>query len=90
MQVSDIILGLLIMLLVGWTMMIAIEQRSLNVEINALGIKQDAQAILISPENCQQLEGYSLVQASQLGEKEYFTTVGFDRDQNHVFFCFYQ
>ncbi|MBN2067146.1 MAG: hypothetical protein JW744_01620 [Candidatus Diapherotrites archaeon] len=90
MEVSDIILGLLIILLVGWTMMVAIEQRSMKVELNALSVKQRAQGVNVSPEGCRQLAGYSLVSASQLQEKDYFTTVGFDPDSNQAYLCFYE
>ena len=90
MQVSDLILGLLIILVLGWTMMIAVEQRGMAVSVNVLNLKQSAQAVLVSPEKCGQLSGYQLVKANELSEKEYYTTAGFDRDTNRAFFCFYE
>jgi hypothetical protein len=90
MQVSDIILGLLIILVLGWTMMIAVEQKGMTVSINALNLKQSAQAVLISPEKCNPVAGHKLVKANELAGKEYYTTAGFDHDTNRAFFCFYE
>ncbi len=90
MQTSDVILGLLIILLVGWTMLIAIEQRGVRVSLNALSVMQAGQAIRVSPEKCKQVAGHRLVKAAELRQEEYYTTVGFDTDLNQSFFCFYE
>ena len=90
MQVSDIILGLLIILLVGWTMLLAIEQRGMTVSLRALELQQSGQALGASPDKCHQLAGYTLIQPRNFNEKEYYTTVGFDPDLNQSFFCFYE
>ena len=90
MQAGDIILGLLIIMLTGWMVLLAVQQQSLNVSLQALEAKQVAQGILVSPDKCAALEGKSLVRATEFREKEYLTTVGFSKDQNQVFFCFYE
>ena len=90
MQAADIILGLLIILVVGWTIMLAVQQHSLGASLKALEAKQVAQGIQISPEKCTPMPGHSLVKATRIKEKEYLTTVGFDADMNQVYFCFYE
>ena len=90
MQASDIILGLLIIMLVGWTVMLSVQQQGLNLSMQALEAKQVAQGIQISPDKCSYLAGLSLVKGPSLEEKEYFTTVGFDSDKNQTYFCFYE
>ncbi len=90
MELSDIILGLLIILLVGWTVMLAVQQQALLVSMQGLEAKQTAQGIQMSPEKCSAASGKSLVKATEITEKEYFTTVGFDADRNQVYFCFYE
>jgi len=90
MQASDIILGLLIILLVGWTLMLAVQQTALSNSLSALEAKQVAQGIQISPDKCRQMADYTLVAGPELSGKEYLTTAGFDQDQNQVFFCFYE
>ncbi len=84
------ILGLLIMLLVGWTIMMAVQQQALGLGLQALEAKQNAQGIQISPERCDPVQGKDLVRATDIAEKEYFTTVGFNSDQNQIFLCFYE
>jgi len=90
MQASDLILGLLIIMLVGWTIMIAVQQQALIVDLRALEAKQVAEGFQVSPEKCKALQGHSLVKAVNIAEKEYFTTVGFDKDLNQMYFCFYE
>ncbi len=90
MEPSDIILGLLIILLVGWTVMLAVQQQGLFLGLQALEAKQVAQGIQMSPEKCSAVSGKSLAKATEITEKEYFTTVGFDADRNQVYFCFYE
>ena len=89
MQASDMILGLLIILLTGWTMMLAVQQHGLSVSLQSLEAKQVAQGIQISPSKCRQLPNQTVVKATEVVEGEYLTTVGFDPDQNQVYFCFY-
>lgn len=90
MEPSDIILGLLIILLVGWTVMLAVQQQGLSLGLQALEAKQTAQGIQISPDKCGQVQGRALAKGPEISEKEYFTTVGFDPDMNQVYFCFYE
>ncbi len=90
MQASDIILGLLIIMLTGWSVMLAVQQHGLSVGLQALESKQVAQGIQISPEKCAYLPGKALVKAPNLAEAEYFTTYGFDLDQNQAYVCFYE
>lgn len=90
MQIPDIILGLLIILLVGWIILISVQQQGMRLDIQALEAKQVAQGIQVSPSKCQPLQELQLVKATDIVEKEYFTTVGFDADQNQTYFCFYQ
>lgn len=90
MQASDLILGLLIILLVGWTIMIAVQQQAMVVDLLALEAKQVAEGFQVSPEKCGALPQYSLVKATKITEKEYLTTVGFDADLNQMYFCFYE
>ena len=90
MQASDIILGLLIILLVGWNVMLAVQQNVLSSNITALEAKKVAQGIQISPGKCPEMSGYVLATGTELSEKEYLTTVGFDPDRNQAYFCFYQ
>ena len=90
MQASDMILGLLIIFLCGWTVMLAVGQRSLEFSVNALDAKQASQAVIVSPAYCKQVAGYALVRPPDLREKEYFTTAGFNNDTNRVFLCLYQ
>lgn len=89
MQASDMILGLLIILLTGWTVMLAVQQHGLSVSLQSLEAKQVAQGIQFSPNKCRQLPNQTLVKATEIQEEDYFTTVGFDPDQNQVYFCFY-
>lgn len=90
MQASDIILGLLIIFLVGWTVMLAVQQHALNTSLQALEAKQVAQGIQMSPQKCSPMQGQVLVDATEITEKEYITTVGFDADRNQIYFCFYE
>ena len=90
MQASDIILGLLIILLVGWAIMISIQQQSFSLGLQALEAKQTAQGIQVSPERCSPVVGKALVKATGMGEGEYLTRVGFDNDLNQLYFCFYR
>jgi hypothetical protein len=90
MQATDMILGLLIMLLVGWTVMLAVQQQALSLDMQALEARQNAQGIQISPEACNPVQGKSIVRATDITEREYFTTVGFNPDQNQIYLCFYQ
>ena len=90
MQASDIILGLLIIFLVGWTVILAVQQHGLNASLRTLEAKQVAQGIQMSPEKCGAIQGYDIVKATKITEKEYVTTVGFDADRNQVYFCFYE
>ena len=90
MQVSDMILGLLLIFLLGWTVMLAVQQAGLNVSVRSLEAKQVAQGIQISPEKCGTLEGHSLVRATEITEKEYIITTGYDGKISQVYFCFYE
>lgn len=90
MQASDVILGLLIILLAGWTVMIVVQQQALSLSLQGLEARQNAQGIQVSPERCARLEGKTIVRATQIQEKEYFTTVGFSPDQNQIYLCFYE
>ncbi|MCX6799167.1 MAG: hypothetical protein NTW59_03665 [Candidatus Diapherotrites archaeon] len=90
MQTSDLILGLLIILLCGWVVMLSVNQSGLAVSVNALNIKQSSQSVLVSPNYCKQIADYSLVRAADLREKEYFMTAGFNSDTNRVFLCLYE
>ena len=90
MQATDMILGLLIMLLLGWTVMMAVQQQALSLNMQALEARQNAQGIQISPERCGQIPGKAIVRATELLEKDYFTTVGFNQDQNQIYLCFYE
>ena len=90
MQASDMILGLLLIVVLGWIVMLAVQQAGLNIGLQALEAKQVAQGIQISPDKCGSVEGKTLVLATEITEKEYFTTVGFDRERNQVYFCFYE
>jgi len=90
MEVSDIILGLLIMLVLGWIVMLAVQQQGISIGLQALEAKQVAQGIQVSPDSCGQVQGMALVMATNIVEKDYFTTVGFDPDRNQIYFCFYQ
>ena len=90
MQASDMILGLLIIILCGWAVMISVQQNALSTSLQALEVRQVAQGILVSPERCPELAGHSVVKATSLREKEYLTTVGFDADRNQAYFCFYE
>ena len=90
MQVSDMILGLLLIFLLGWTVMLAVQQTGLNVAVKALEAKQVAQGIQISPEKCGTMEGHNLVLATEITEKEYIITTGYDEEISQVYFCFYE
>lgn len=90
MRGSDLVLGLLIILLLGWIMLVAVQQHSISVGLQALEAKQVAQGIQLSPDKCAPLSSHSLVKASDLEEKQYITTVGFDSEQKQVYFCFYE
>jgi len=90
MQATDMILGLLIIFLLGWTVMLAVQQQALFLSMQALEARQNAQGIQVSPEACSQLPGKSLVRATGIKEKEYFTTIGFNPDQNQIYLCFYE
>jgi len=90
MQASDIILGLLIILLVGWVVILSVQIQGLDLDLQSLEAKQVAQGIQVSPDKCSQMPGYRLVKGTQIVEKEYLTTVGFNPDQNQVYFCFYE
>jgi hypothetical protein len=90
MQASDMILGLLIVVILGWTLMLAVQFAGLNAGLQALEAKQVAQGIQISPEKCGEVWGKTLVLATEIEEKEYFTTVGFDSERKQVYFCFYE
>lgn len=50
--------------------------------------EQGAQAVLVSPEKCAQVAGHGLIKANELLQKEYYTTVGFNRNVNRVFSAF--
>ncbi len=84
------ILGLLIIMAVGWIVMLTVQQQGFGLDLRALEAKQVAQGIQISPAKCRQLQGLSLVEATALEEKEYVTTVGFEPDLNQTYFCFYE
>ena len=90
MQASDLILGMLIIFLLGWTVMLAVGQRGLDVAVNAISVRQASGSVLFSPNYCKQVAGYALVMATSLQEKEYLTTVGFNHDTNQSFLCFYE
>jgi len=90
MQAADIILGLLIIILVGWTVMQQVQQQALWLTIQGLEAKQVAQGIQISPNKCQWFSDRTLVKATEIEENEYLTTVGFDIDLNQIYFCFYE
>jgi len=90
MQASDIILGLLIIMLTGWTVMLAVQQQALGVGLQALEIKQVAEGVQISPEACQAVQGKTIVKAPDLAEKDYFITIGFDTNNSQTYFCFYE
>ncbi len=87
---SDMILGLLLIFLLGWTVMLAVQQTGLNASVQALEAKQVAQGIQISPEKCGTMEGYNLVVATEITEKEYIITTGYDKEITQVYFCFYE
>ncbi len=84
------ILGLLLIVVLGWTVMLAVQQAGLSVGLRALEAKQVAQGIQISPAKCSEIEGKMLVLATEITEKEYYTATGFDADVNQVYFCFYE
>ncbi len=90
MQVSDMILGLLLIFLLGWTVMLAVQQTGLTVAVGALEAKQVAQGIQISPEKCGVLDEHNLVLATDIIEKEYTITTGYDNEINQIYFCFYE
>jgi len=90
MQASDIILGLLIIFLVGWTIIIAVQQQAIASDLRALEAKQVAQGIQMSPEKCPERPGQRLVRGTELEEEQYLTTVGFDSNRSQVYFCFYE
>ena len=84
------ILGLLLIFLLGWTVMLAVQQTALNASVQALEARQVAQGIQISPEKCGNLEGHRLVMATEITEKEYIITTGYDEEIKQVYFCFYE
>ena len=70
--------------------MLAVQQAGLNASVQALEAKQVAQGIQISPEKCGVLEGRNLVLATDIIEKEYIITTGYDEEITQVYFCFYE
>ena len=87
MQVSDVAFGLLLLALLVWTMMIALNQNSMALVINNIPARQGA---LISDAGyCGSMQGFDLIQHKDLGFKEY-TLVPVISDTNRLVLCVYE
>lgn len=90
MNVSDVVIGIVLMLVLFWNIMIVVEQRDMATTIAAVSFAQQ-NLILFSPSNlCSPISGYSLVPGQNIEAKEYLITAGIVPDTNQHYFCFYE
>jgi len=87
MQVSDVAFGVLLIILLSWTMIIALNQNNIAIAVSSLDIKQQT---LISPEeNCPALSGFSLVPEEAIGANEY-TVIPKHSETKQLVLCVYE
>ncbi len=69
MQVSDVAFGLLLLALLVWTMIIALNQNNMAFVLNNLSARQEA--IISDADYCRNMQGFELIKPENLGFKEY-------------------
>ena len=87
MQVSDIAFGLLLIIILSWTMMIALNQSNMAVVINNISASQ--KTIIPDSELCSEIQGFSLMQEEEIGFEEY-TIVPIISEARQLVLCVYK
>ncbi|MDD5147984.1 MAG: hypothetical protein PHH08_00795 [Candidatus ainarchaeum sp.] len=87
MQVSDVVFGIILLGLLSWTMIIALNQNNLTAVVNNISARQ--QAVISDGKYCPGMPELALVKQSQLGMKEY-SIIPAVSDSNQLVLCVYE
>ncbi|MDD5162706.1 MAG: hypothetical protein PHD95_00695 [Candidatus ainarchaeum sp.] len=87
MQVTDVFLGIVLLGLLAWTMVIALNQNNMAVVLNNLSSRQ--QAIISDTKYCRSMQGLELVKQENLGFNEY-TIVPAVSEAKQLVLCVYK
>jgi hypothetical protein len=90
MDATDIAIGIVLIGLLAWASMIALNQSSIRAEVAGLYVLSKINRTLVSPQGlCKSASNFELVFPSELEMQPYYVTAGVT-DLNQTYFCFYR